>query len=77
MGQKIMFEENFLGCNFNLGQEKKFTPFFMVTTRREVKKPQQTKPKRTPVTKQDQNTPQKPLIGIKAKWYFMVLPHLS
>lgn len=67
MGQKFMFEESFLGWNFNFDHEKKLTFFSMVTTIRGGEK-NQPKPQRTPATKQDQNTPQKPLIGIKANW---------
>lgn len=32
MGQKFMFEESFLGWNFNFDHEKKLTFFSMVTT---------------------------------------------
>lgn len=67
MGQKFMFEDNFLGWNFNIGY-KTSLPSLWAPQEEGAKKPQQTKPKRTPATKQDENTPQKPLIGIKAKW---------
>lgn len=59
MGQEFIFEDNFLGQNFNLGHEKKLTFFSMVTTRKGGKNTPTKQTKENPSNKtRSEHTPE-------------------